>query len=604
MKLNNCDNRVLSAKQSRTFRPIVWIVLILVLATSIAVSSCRHVSIGNQPNTSTENRLTTPEMKRSDENPLLLPENKPIENDEAAAIALTLDQPLEVYDALRPGGAANLAEFEKVTIERVVDGDTMMVVRGAHPVKLRLIGINTPESYSHHEENARTHRGESVSRIVKHWLNGRTVYLQFDKTTTDPYDRLLAYAWLDAHTMVNEVLVREGLAEERRYEPTTHFNDYFETLEKIAQEEKRGIWSQSSGHKENHMNKKIIYLAGGCFWGVERYYQILGKGVLDIETGYANGTTEDPTYAEVCSGTTGFAETVKLTYDADVLTLNEIMAHFFRIIDPTTRDRQGNDVGTQYRPGVYYESKDDFEVVCDYIDFRRKDYRRPIVVEVLELQNYYSAEEYHQNYLKNEPSGYCHVNLSLVDEPLRSEELPDDFKEPVNSGSILPPSLFEKDAIDNRDGDEDKPRYTRPDDATIKDKLSDLQYRVTQEDYTERPFDNEFDAHYEQGIYVDIVSGEPLFSSRDKYDAGCGWPAFTKPIARGMIEYREDKSLWRKRVEVRSSIADSHLGHVFPDGPREFGGQRYCINSAALRFIPLAEMEREGYGDWIAEVVD
>ncbi len=356
------------------------------------------------------------------------------------------------------------------------------------------------------------------------------------------------------------------------------------------------------------MNKKVIYLAGGCFWGVERYFQILGKGILETETGYANGTSVAPTYAEVCSGETGFAETVKLTYDADILTLNEIMAHYFRIVDPTTRDRQGNDIGTQYRSGVYYENKEDFEIVCDYIDFCRKDYERPIVIEVLELKNYYTAEDYHQDYLKNRTSGYCHVNLSLADEPLKAEELPRDFEERVHSGKRLSPLLFEKTTYgrQGRQGGHqrwDGTPFTRQDDSALRDRLTELQYRVTQENATERPFDNEFDSHFEPGIYVDIVSGEPLFSSRDKYDAGCGWPSFTRPIARGIIEYREDTSLWRKRVEVRSSVADSHLGHVFPDGSEESGGQRYCINSAALRFIPLRDMELEGYADWISDVI-
>ena len=172
------------------------------------------------------------------------------------------------------------------------------------------------------------------------------------------------------------------------------------------------------------MNKRVIYLAGGCFWGVERYFQLLGEGVLETETGYANGNTPHPTYEEVCSGTTGHAETVKLTYDADVLTLREIMAHFFRMIDPTTKNRQGNDIGTQYRSGVYVETMDDFKSVCEYIDFRRKDYERPIVVEVLKLRNYYTAEDYHQNYLNDRPFGYCHVNLCLAMKPLSAEEMP------------------------------------------------------------------------------------------------------------------------------------------------------------------------------------
>lgn len=404
--------------------------------------------------------------------------------------------------------------------------------------------------------------------------------------------------------MINEVLIREGLAKERRYEPTTEFNDYFSILEKKARQERRGIWSDPSAYKEDNVNQKVIYLAGGCFWGVERYFQLLGKGVLDTETGYANGQVENPSYQQVCSGTTGFAETVRLTYDANELPLTQIMAHFFRIVDPTTRDRQGNDVGTQYRPGVYYEDKEDFDTICDYIDFRRKDYQRPLVVEVLPLQNFYRAEDYHQDYLEKQPSGYCHVQLALAAEALRSEELPGDFHEPVNSGTTLPPDLFERGGNEGGTGGKTAAAavYTRPDDEEIRRRLDDLQYRVTQENETERPFDNAYDACYEPGIYVDIVSGEPLFSSRDKYDAGCGWPAFTRPIAKGLIEYREDTSLWRRRVEVRSVIADSHLGHIFADGPAAAGGQRYCINSAALRFIPLADMEREGYGDWIPDV--
>ena len=198
--------------------------------------------------------------------------------------------------------------------------------------------------------------------------------------------------------------------------------------------------------------------------------------------------------------------------------------------------------------------------------------------------------------------------MSLADEPLKAEELPRDFEERVHSGKRLSPLLFEKTTYgrQGRQGGHqrwDGTPFTRQDDSALRDRLTELQYRVTQENATERPFDNEFDSHFEPGIYVDIVSGEPLFSSRDKYDAGCGWPAFTRPIARGIIEYREDTSLWRKRVEVRSSVADSHLGHVFLDGPEESGGQRYCINSAALRFIPLRDMEREGYSDWISDVI-
>ncbi|NLA71565.1 MAG: peptide-methionine (R)-S-oxide reductase MsrB [Clostridiaceae bacterium] len=347
------------------------------------------------------------------------------------------------------------------------------------------------------------------------------------------------------------------------------------------------------------MKSKTIYLAGGCFWGVERYFQLLPEGILETESGYANGTTDNPSYEEVCRGDTGFAETVRVVYDADTLSLTSILAHFFRIINPTTRDRQGNDYGTQYRPGVFYTDTDDFATICDYIDARRKDYTRPIVVEVLELQNFYPAEDGHQNYLLKRPSGYCHVDLSQVGTALRPEELPEAVEEPINSGEILDPHAIEPEQTNSKN----HASYTRPDKAELRERLTELQYKVTQENATERPFSNEFDNLFEPGLYVDIVSGEPLFSSRDKYDAGCGWPAFTRPVAKGMVRYHDDTSLWRKRVEVRSASADSHLGHVFEDGPQESGGQRYCINSAALRFIPLSKMEEEGYADWIPEVV-
>ncbi|MCK9177267.1 MAG: peptide-methionine (S)-S-oxide reductase MsrA [Clostridiales bacterium] len=347
------------------------------------------------------------------------------------------------------------------------------------------------------------------------------------------------------------------------------------------------------------MNKKTIYLAGGCFWGVERYFQLLGEGILETESGYANGHSDDPSYRDVCRGDTGFAETVRVVYDKDVFSTDEILAHFFRIVDPTTRDRQGNDRGDQYRPGIYYVDESDFPTICDYIDRRRKDYRRPIVVEVLPLENFYSAEDYHQDYLVKNPTGYCHVNLDLASIPLKPEELALDISEEVQSGERLASNRFES----KMDLKTVAPKPFKADDKTLKSSLSDIQYQVTQENATERPFSNEFDQEFSPGLYVDIVSGEPLFSSRDKYDAGCGWPAFSRPVARGALVYKDDTSLWRKRVEVRSVGADSHLGHVFDDGPEDLGGLRYCINSAALRFVPLEEMEKEGYGDWISEVV-
>ena len=347
------------------------------------------------------------------------------------------------------------------------------------------------------------------------------------------------------------------------------------------------------------MDKKTIYLAGGCFWGVEGYYRRLGKGVINTVVGYANGKTENPTYHDVVRGDTGFAESLKLEYDADQLILREVLAHFFRIVDPSTADRQGNDIGNQYRPGIYYTDEDDFDEICDYIDARRKDYPRGIVIEVYPLTNFYDAETYHQDYLDKNPAGYCHVNLKLADLALTEEELAvPKLKESRAQGGKVDAALFEELAGDFAGIGE----YERPSDEDLRRSLTDLQYRVTQDGATERPFDNEFNDHRDKGIYVDITSGAPLFSSADKFDSGCGWPSFSKPISKGMIDYYQDHSLFRERTEVRSNAGDAHLGHVFDDGPEELGGLRYCINSAALRFIALEDMEAEGYGDLISLV--
>lgn len=345
------------------------------------------------------------------------------------------------------------------------------------------------------------------------------------------------------------------------------------------------------------MNPKTIYLAGGCFWGVERYFQLLPQGILETESGYANGHSPQPSYREVCRGDSGYAETVRILYDADKISLREILAHFFRLIDPSRRDGQGNDIGDQYRPGIYSQDPQDLEAAYDYIDARRKDYKKPILVEVRALDNFYPAEDYHQDYLVKNPGGYCHVDVSQADRPLTDQELALDIDEKVQGGDILDPQPFE-------DGLEKKTSgpYIKPDEDELRRRLTSIQYQVTQEDATERPFANDYDQHFQPGLYVDVVSGQPLFSSRDKYDAGCGWPAFSRPVSQGALVYRDDISLWRKRVEVRSQGADSHLGHVFEDGPEAEGGLRYCINSAALRFIPLSDMEKEGYGDWVQEV--
>lgn len=315
------------------------------------------------------------------------------------------------------------------------------------------------------------------------------------------------------------------------------------------------------------MQTEEIYLAGGCFWGVEAYFKRL-TGVLEAVSGYANGTTANPTYDEVITGSSGYAETVKLVFNPQQLSLAQVLLHFFRIIDPTSLNRQGNDIGSQYRSGIYSNNLRTRLLVAQALAQLQESYSQPLVVENLPLANFYSAEDYHQDYLAKNPAGYCHVDLNLANQPLTAKPL------------VL----------------------QAPSKAELKHQLTSEEFYVTQEDGTERPYSHPYDQQFAKGIYVDLISGEPLFSSKHKYDAGCGWPSFTQPIKASSLSEHQDNSRNMQRVEVRSQEADSHLGHVFPDGPANQGGLRYCINGTSLKFIPLEEMEAKGYGEWVKEV--
>ena len=343
-----------------------------------------------------------------------------------------------------------------------------------------------------------------------------------------------------------------------------------ETMKNQAANTELEIQDQSWQEWEDASRLREIFFAGGCFWGVESYFSQV-PGVRSTTVGYANGDTANPSYQEVCTGKTGHAETVHLVYDPDQVSLQTLTEHFFLIINPLTLNRQGNDSGSQYRSGVYYTDEGDLELLQQVRDAEQEKYTAPIQTELLPLRCYYLAEDYHQDYLEKNPGGYCHIDFSSLA----------DF-----------PRLEQSSA------------YSRPSDQEIRSILTEEQYRVTQENATERPFSGEYDQLFEPGIYVDVVTGEPLFLSADKYDAGCGWPSFSRPIDAEAVVESSDTSYGMNRTEVRSRIGDSHLGHVFSDGPAALGGMRYCINSASLRFVPYAEMEKEGYGDLLPLVTD
>ena len=333
-----------------------------------------------------------------------------------------------------------------------------------------------------------------------------------------------------------------------------------------------GVYYNAQGKP---INTRTIYLAGGCFWGVEAYMERV-DGVVDAVSGYANGDTASPSYEQVIRGS-GHAETVKVTYDADKTDLDTILKYYFRVIDPTSLNKQGNDRGVQYRSGVYYTDSSDKAVVDAAIQAVQSKYQQKVVVENQALDNFYLAEMYHQNYLAKNPNGYCHVDLSLADD------------KPVGTARAkLAPASTVTETLSAK-------RYADFDKNALKNTLTKEQYNITQDAGTERAFSHEYDDLFAPGVYVDVVSGEPLFLSTDKYASGCGWPSFTKPIDMQVITQHDDMAYNMVRTEIRSRVADSHLGHVFPDGPKDRGGLRYCINGGALQFIPVSVMPQSGY---------
>jgi peptide methionine sulfoxide reductase msrA/msrB len=320
---------------------------------------------------------------------------------------------------------------------------------------------------------------------------------------------------------------------------------------------------------------KVATFAGGCFWCTESDLEKV-PGVLKVISGYTGGFKENPTYEEVCSGRTGHLEAVQVYYDPSRVTYEQLLDVFWRHIDPTDEDGQFVDRGSQYRSAVFYHDEEQKGLAEKSRDALAKSgtFAKPVATKILPLAKFYEAEDYHQDYHRKSPSRYQFYRSNSGRDPFLKKIWGDDEQK-----SAAPAGES----------------WAKPDEAALKQKLTPLQYRVTQQNGTEPPFHNEYHDNKREGIYVDIVSGEPLFSSLDKFDSGTGWPSFTRALDPDNVVEREDRHLFMVRTEVRSRRGDSHLGHVFPDGPAPTG-QRFCMNSAALRFIPKEDLEKEGYG--------